>query len=60
MLTLPHTPPVHVPVFGALRDHQDRPGLELRHVVLPELLERPAVTGRWRPRARCGPSCGRP
>ncbi|MEU5365911.1 aspartate/glutamate racemase family protein [Streptomyces sp. NPDC005925] len=39
MLTLLHTSPVHVPVFDALRD-QDHPGLELRHVVLPELLER--------------------
>ncbi|MDG9718983.1 aspartate/glutamate racemase family protein [Streptomyces sp. DH24] len=39
MLALLHTSPVHVPVFDALRD-QDHPGLELRHVVLPRLLDR--------------------
>ncbi|MEV6957683.1 aspartate/glutamate racemase family protein [Streptomyces sp. NPDC051207] len=39
MLALLHTSPVHVPVFDALR-HQHHPGLELRHVVLPELLDR--------------------
>jgi Asp/Glu/hydantoin racemase len=39
VLALLHTSPVHVPVFDALRD-QDHPGLELRHVVLPELLAR--------------------
>ncbi|MEU1279759.1 aspartate/glutamate racemase family protein [Streptomyces sp. NPDC005805] len=39
MLALLHTSPVHVPVFDALRD-RDHPGLELRHLVRPELLER--------------------
>jgi hypothetical protein len=44
MLALLHTSPVHVPVFDALRD-QDHPGLELRHVVLPELLDRARRAG---------------
>lgn len=39
MLALLHTSPVHGPVFDALRD-RDHPGLELRHLVRPELLER--------------------
>lgn len=38
-LTLLHTSPVHVPVFDALRD-RDHPGAVLRHLVVPELLER--------------------
>lgn len=44
MLALLHTSPVHVPVFDALRD-EIRPGLELRHVVAGELLERARATG---------------
>jgi len=39
MLALLHTSPVHVPVFDALRDTH-HPGLELRHFVDAELLER--------------------
>ncbi|MGW4910689.1 aspartate/glutamate racemase family protein [Streptomyces sp. NPDC004270] len=39
MLALLHTSPLHIPVFEALRD-EDHPGLELRHVVAPELLAR--------------------
>ncbi|MEW1816263.1 arylsulfatase [Streptomyces diastaticus] len=39
MLTLLHTSPVHIPVFDALRDRH-RPGLPMRHVVEPELLDR--------------------
>ncbi|MHC8420113.1 aspartate/glutamate racemase family protein [Streptomyces sp. NB004] len=39
MLALLHTSPVHVPVFDALRDAA-HPGLELRHHVHAELLER--------------------
>ncbi|WP_406471255.1 arylsulfatase [Streptomyces sp. NBC_01615] len=38
-LTLLHTSPLHVPVFDALRD-EDHQGLELRHVVVEELLAR--------------------
>ncbi|MFI8100659.1 aspartate/glutamate racemase family protein [Streptomyces sp. NPDC086023] len=37
-LALLHTSPAHVPVFDALRDRY-HPGLELRHVVAPELLD---------------------
>ncbi|MFJ7157097.1 arylsulfatase [Streptomyces sp. NPDC101118] len=37
-LALLHTSPAHVPVFDALRDRH-HPGLELRHVVAPELLD---------------------
>ncbi|MGW5040845.1 aspartate/glutamate racemase family protein [Streptomyces parvulus] len=39
MLALLHTSPVHVPVFDALRDAA-HPGLDLRHHVHAELLER--------------------
>ncbi|NEC35981.1 arylsulfatase, partial [Streptomyces rubrogriseus] len=39
MLALLHTSAVHVPVFDALRD-AGHPGLELRHHVDAELLER--------------------
>ncbi|MGP4087261.1 arylsulfatase, partial [Streptomyces sp. KR55] len=39
MLALLHTSPVHVPVFDALRD-EDHQGLELRHFVDEELLDR--------------------
>ncbi|MEV7320172.1 aspartate/glutamate racemase family protein [Streptomyces sp. NPDC093970] len=39
MLALLHTSALHVPVFDALRD-EDHPGLELRHLVTPELLAR--------------------
>ncbi|MER7053898.1 aspartate/glutamate racemase family protein [Streptomyces sp. NPDC000351] len=39
MLALLHTSPVHVPVFDALRD-EAHPGLELRHHVDAELLDR--------------------
>jgi Asp/Glu/hydantoin racemase len=39
VLALLHTSPLHIPVFEALRD-EDHPGLELRHVVAPELLAR--------------------
>ncbi|MCF3178817.1 arylsulfatase [Streptomyces polychromogenes] len=38
-LTLLHTSPVHVPVFDALRDER-HPGAVLRHLVVPELLDR--------------------
>ena len=44
MLALLHTSPVHVPVFDALRD-QDHPGLEARHLVAEDLLERARVHG---------------
>ncbi|MFH8410662.1 aspartate/glutamate racemase family protein [Streptomyces sp. NPDC018019] len=44
MLTLLHTSPVHVPVFEALRD-EDAPGLGLRHVVRPDLLDRARAEG---------------
>ncbi|MFJ9854903.1 aspartate/glutamate racemase family protein [Streptomyces sp. NPDC101150] len=44
MLALLHTSPVHVPVFDALRD-EDAPGLALRHLVRPELLERARELG---------------
>ncbi|GGW55482.1 aspartate/glutamate racemase family protein [Streptomyces griseoloalbus] len=44
MLALLHTSPVHVPVFDALRD-EGHPGLELRHFVAEELLERARATG---------------
>ncbi|MFG2616338.1 aspartate/glutamate racemase family protein [Streptomyces sp. NPDC048507] len=43
-LTLLHTSPVHVPVFDALRD-RDHPGAVLRHVVVPELLDRARERG---------------
>ncbi|MEU9352007.1 aspartate/glutamate racemase family protein [Streptomyces griseoloalbus] len=43
MLALLHTSPVHVPVFDALRD-EGHPGLELRHFVAEELLERARAT----------------
>lgn len=39
MLALLHTSPAHVPVFDALRD-EDHQGLELRHFVDEELLNR--------------------
>ncbi|MFJ3801190.1 aspartate/glutamate racemase family protein [Streptomyces sp. NPDC090088] len=39
MLALLHTSPLHIPVFDALRD-EHHPGLELRHLVAPELLAR--------------------
>ncbi|MFJ9412019.1 aspartate/glutamate racemase family protein [Streptomyces sp. NPDC101393] len=44
MLALLHTSPVHVPVFDALRD-EDAPGLPLRHLVRPELLDRAREQG---------------
>ncbi|AQY20210.1 hypothetical protein T261_00606 [Streptomyces lydicus] len=44
MLTLLHTSPVHVPVFDALRD-EEAPGLALRHLVRPELLDRARELG---------------
>ncbi|MFF1274143.1 aspartate/glutamate racemase family protein [Streptomyces marokkonensis] len=44
MLALLHTSPVHVPVFDALRD-ETHPGLELRHLVAGDLLERARATG---------------
>ncbi|MFD7712362.1 arylsulfatase, partial [Streptomyces sp. NPDC059786] len=44
VLALLHTSAVHVPVFDALRD-ADRPGLELRHFVAPELLARARAGG---------------
>ncbi|MEV5806526.1 aspartate/glutamate racemase family protein [Streptomyces parvulus] len=44
MLALLHTSPVHVPVFDALRDAA-HPGLELRHHVHAELLERARQEG---------------
>lgn len=43
-LTLLHTSPVHVPVFDALRDRH-HPGAVLRHLVVPELLERARELG---------------
>lgn len=43
-LTLLHTSPVHVPVFDALRDRH-HPGAVLRHLVVPELLERARALG---------------
>ncbi|MFD5508481.1 aspartate/glutamate racemase family protein [Streptomyces sp. NPDC127051] len=43
-LTLLHTSPVHVPVFDALRD-RDHPGAALRHLVVPELLDRARTEG---------------
>ncbi|MFF9008661.1 aspartate/glutamate racemase family protein [Streptomyces goshikiensis] len=43
-LVLLHTSPVHVPVFEALRD-RDHPGAVLRHVVVPELLDRARAEG---------------
>lgn len=44
MLALLHTSPVHVPVFDALRD-EAHPGLELRHLVAEDLLERARADG---------------
>ncbi|MEV7547089.1 aspartate/glutamate racemase family protein [Streptomyces sp. NPDC089915] len=44
MLTLLHTSPVHVPVFDALRDER-HPGAELRHLVVPRLLDRARESG---------------
>ncbi|GGP42883.1 aspartate/glutamate racemase family protein [Streptomyces calvus] len=44
MLALLHTSPVHVPVFDALCD-EHHPGLELRHVVVEELLDRARAAG---------------
>ncbi|WP_234362145.1 aspartate/glutamate racemase family protein [Streptomyces sp. IMTB 1903] len=38
-LALLHTSPLHVPVFDALRDRH-HPGAVLRHLVVPELLDR--------------------
>ncbi|WP_405486726.1 arylsulfatase [Streptomyces sp. NBC_00096] len=43
-LTLLHTSPVHVPVFDALRD-RNHPGAVLRHLVVPELLDRARAEG---------------
>ncbi|MFZ3474144.1 aspartate/glutamate racemase family protein [Streptomyces sp. 4.24] len=43
-LTLLHTSPVHVPVFDALRDRH-HPGAVLRHLVVPQLLERARTLG---------------
>lgn len=43
-LALLHTSPAHVPVFDALRD-QSHPGVVLRHVVRPGLLERAREVG---------------
>ncbi|WP_234313979.1 MULTISPECIES: aspartate/glutamate racemase family protein [unclassified Streptomyces] len=43
-LLLLHTSPVHVPVFDALRD-RSRPGAVLRHLVVPELLDRARAEG---------------
>lgn len=43
-LTLLHTSPVHVPVFDALRD-RDHPGAVLRHLVVPEVLDRARTEG---------------
>ncbi|WP_329200030.1 MULTISPECIES: aspartate/glutamate racemase family protein [unclassified Streptomyces] len=43
-LTLLHTSPVHVPVFDALRD-RDHAGAVLRHLVVPQLLERARTHG---------------
>ncbi|MGQ4390290.1 aspartate/glutamate racemase family protein [Streptomyces sp. SAS_270] len=44
VLALLHTSPAHVPVFDALRD-EEHPGLELRHLVVEELLARARVEG---------------
>ncbi|MGW6781652.1 MULTISPECIES: aspartate/glutamate racemase family protein [unclassified Streptomyces] len=43
-LTLLHTSAVHVPVFDALRDRH-HPGAVLRHLVVPELLDRARAHG---------------
>lgn len=43
-LTLLHTSSAHVPVFDALRD-RNHPGAVLRHLVVPELLERARAEG---------------
>ncbi|MFD5145713.1 aspartate/glutamate racemase family protein [Streptomyces sp. NPDC058401] len=43
-LTLLHTSPVHAPVFDALRDRHHQ-GAVLRHLVVPELLERARALG---------------
>ncbi|MEV7420917.1 aspartate/glutamate racemase family protein [Streptomyces sp. NPDC089919] len=43
-LALVHTSPLHVPVFEELRDRH-HPGLELQHVVAPELLARARQEG---------------
>ncbi|MFE0006061.1 aspartate/glutamate racemase family protein [Streptomyces erythrochromogenes] len=43
-LILLHTSPVHVPVFDALRDRH-HPGAVLRHLVVPELLDRARAHG---------------
>ncbi|WTQ56385.1 arylsulfatase [Streptomyces sp. NBC_00158] len=43
-LTLLHTSPVHVPVFDALAE-RDHPGVALRHVVRPGLLEQARAVG---------------
>ncbi|MEJ8641265.1 arylsulfatase [Streptomyces sp. MS1.HAVA.3] len=43
-LLLLHTSPVHVPVFDALRDRH-HPGAVLRHLVVPELLDRARAEG---------------
>lgn len=43
-LCLLHTSPVHVPVFDALRD-RNHPGAVLRHLVVPELLDRARAEG---------------
>ncbi|MFG2989078.1 aspartate/glutamate racemase family protein [Streptomyces sp. NPDC048257] len=43
-LLLLHTSPVHVPVFDALRD-RNHPGAVLRHMVVPELLDRARTEG---------------
>ncbi|MEU9145597.1 aspartate/glutamate racemase family protein [Streptomyces sp. NPDC048349] len=43
-LTLLHTSPAHVPVFDALRD-RSHPGAALRHLVVPQLLERARAEG---------------
>ncbi|MER7049759.1 aspartate/glutamate racemase family protein [Streptomyces jumonjinensis] len=44
MIALLHTSPVHVPVFDALRD-EDHPGVDLRHLVHEDLLERAVAHG---------------
>lgn len=43
-LVLLHTSAAHVPVFDALRD-RNHPGAVLRHLVVPELLERARAEG---------------
>ncbi|MBT2450540.1 arylsulfatase [Streptomyces sp. ISL-43] len=43
-MTLLHTSPVHVPVFEDLRERH-HPGAVLRHLVVPELLERARARG---------------